>query len=345
MVYDDLRNIFNNLENNSHRKSSIYSHSKSLPSEDLVDGSAPARHNTKAVAGHHEGVGPAVSAPSEIENWRKNYITLPGNLLEFLIVSLGFFWIRYHRKLSMKWRFLPRSKFSWKERKWCFSGRNYNWSGIVQDSSRIVLNESEHENSLEMKDFFDILRVFRMRTCWRCTNRSTYWSCWATPWGILAGLARLYSGSSEIENWKEKWWSAPKVRLSFSAYYEVSPEHQRQLFMRKRFLPCSKLSLGAWKIKKFSKIEQLSRNYLKSLRMASEVFRGENSYKINESFQILRVFWVGIWLTVHCPLDITKLLGDPMGGLGQRLWLYWTCGDCILKETVKIGCVQILFKF
>ena len=30
-------------------------------------------------------------------------------------------------------------------------------------------------------------------------------------------------------------------------------------------------------------------------------------------FNILQVFGVAIWLTVHRPLDIPKLLGAPMG--------------------------------
>ena len=54
----------------------------------------------------------------------------------------------------------------------------------------------------------------------------------------------------------------------------------------------------------------------------------------SDLFDILRAFQAGTWLTVHCLLDMLKLLGNPRGGLGQRLSVRWALGG---RSKWKIG--------
>ena len=53
---------------------------------------------------------------------------------------------------------------------------------------------------------------------------------------------------------------------------------------------------------------------------------------------ILGVFGVWTRWTVRRPLDIQKLLGDPMGGLGQRLSVFLTIGNLNFNRNMFVVC-------
>ena len=86
--------------------------------------------------------------------------------------------------------------------------------------------------------------------------------------------------------------------------------------------------IGGWQIKIYLKIFELLRNDLELSWNAYRRVKYEKTMQDNDVLNILRVFRVGTWSTVHRPLDIIqKLLGDPIGGLGQRLSVFWTLGN------------------
>ena len=72
-------------------------HSTSLLGGNLVDGSPPARH-IEVVGGPYGRFGPGPIGARDLGNWAMKQKVIehcPTNLLEFYILSLGFFWAKF----------------------------------------------------------------------------------------------------------------------------------------------------------------------------------------------------------------------------------------------------------
>ena len=128
----------------------------------------------------------SVHRPSETEKKQNNEFTLPECFVGVSDYIFRLLVKEYRKNLPAKQWLWSRSKFSSEGQQMMICTKTTEFLRNEADWFWEVERYVDIFESTENYVFPNILRVFWVGIWWRFTARSTYWSCWCTPWGVGA---------------------------------------------------------------------------------------------------------------------------------------------------------------